>query len=356
MHHLQPPPRVSAHLGTSLECWTDVNKSPIPLDVCGSVLWAWAPGMGTFKLPRAAGFKIPANGNKYLLLEIHYDNSEHHLGNVTDTSSLVVTISTTPRQYEAAVLLTADPLVTNKQPIPPQSNEVQFEFSCSAACTSRWPYDITIFGDFLHLHRLGTRAASHINSNQTLTQIDFYNTTVQQTVVQETVLKRGDRLNTHCVYNTAKKIDPTKFGITATDEQCMEFIYYYPAIPNMNYCGFYFQNGSQNITVCGNPFIPNSNSLIQEVGPLFLDGSLGGYTFGTDSPCTNEQELVEEGSISIVAVYKASAAGMAGMIIFALVIIVGMNVGLFILALKAKEEALPIAGQGSAHIQLEDQI
>lgn len=353
---------VNSHLGNAQECWTDPNKTSIPLDICSDVIWTWSQGMSSYKLPYAAGFRVPANSNQYLLLEIRYDNSQNHLSNVIDNSGATITFTPHLRPNDAGVITAGDPLITMNQLIPANEIETQFEFSCSTVCTSRWPYNITIFGDFLHLHRLGTRAASLItplgsDSTTILTEIDFYATDAQRISLRNISLGRGDRLNTHCVYSSTYKDDPTKFGVTIGDEQCLEFIYYYPAIPNMNYCGYYYQNSAgRNFTVCGNPFYDYTESVMFEFNPSVEDGSLSPYTFGSDGLCQDERLAIDAESVSIVAVYQASPAGMAGMIILSIIIIFGMNIGLFICALKSKEEAIPVlpSSHSTEHVQLED--
>jgi len=65
------------------------------------------------------------------------------------------------------------------------------------------------------------------------------------------LLKPGDRLNTHCVFNSMARTSPTRMGTPSTTEMCMDFINYYPRLKYLDtdyaYCG-YFALGT---TFCG---------------------------------------------------------------------------------------------------------
>lgn len=322
---------VTSHLNNSQQCYTTSDQIP---QECSQVLWAWTPGMGSFSLPTQAGFRVSMSGFQYVVIQTHYTNPE--AVNDVDTSIYSFTLTPVIRPFDAGVMQFGDPYVSAVS-IPPLTPLAQYEFSCSVACTSTWPWNITVFGDFLHMHQLGTRMYSTHwqGSNYVgyLNDVDFYNYEFQQTTIMNKVIQVGDRINTHCIYNTSDVTTPTPFGLASSSEMCIEFVFYYPKIPNMDVCGARKNrtNGQTYYSVCGAYY--SRNNTIFENNPTVIDG-LYLITFGVAAQCQAVLPVISVGAI-------------VGVCLFAIVIIVGMNVGLLFIALKSKEP--------QRHIKLADQ-
>ncbi len=93
---------------------------------------------------------------------------------------------------------------------------------------------------------------------QTTLRTDFYQFNNQLTSPVNYIIKKGDSLETYCIYDTTKRTTETIFGHGSNDEMCMDFLFYYPkAIDSKGEeivpCGgITLFNGAANGTICGN--------------------------------------------------------------------------------------------------------
>jgi hypothetical protein len=80
-----------------------------------------------------------------------------------------------------------------------------------------------------------------------LNRVEFWDVNYEQARPIQQVIKPGDRLNTHCIYDsyTPQKGTATAFGVYELQEMCIHSILYYPAM-NFFYCGYY-----KGLTLCG---------------------------------------------------------------------------------------------------------
>ena len=72
-----------------------------------------------------------------------------------------------------------------------------------------------------------SRAGEYVED---LDRKEYWNNGFQQLLprAEPFVLLPGDRLNTHCVFDTRRAGGPVAFGPTTKDEMCMDFLFYYP--------------------------------------------------------------------------------------------------------------------------------
>jgi len=115
-------------------------------------------------------------------------------------------------------------------------------------------------------------------------RIEYWSFDHQQTQYVNLTLLPGDRLNTHCVYDTRSKNSTTNFGVASTDEMCMHFLGYYPRVITPTgeifpFCGYL----SDNMTICGE-FEPEN--ILMYHNPTEYDPPGGANrTFGVTGPC-----------------------------------------------------------------------
>jgi len=123
--------------------------------------------------------------------------------------------------------------------MPPRTSYYHIEANCPSECTSKWPNDITVFADGLHMHQVGKMMWSvHYDSTGTrvsenngyLNRVEYWDFKFQDFPRFKTVIKRGDRINTHCVFDTSTINRTVKFGSASSDEMCLEFVAYYPRL------------------------------------------------------------------------------------------------------------------------------
>lgn len=254
---------------------------------CTAPIFGWGVGGNALVLPSQAGYRIGPSANvmRYFILEVHYNSPVPSLPTFrTDNSGVRVYYTKTIRQYDAGMMVLGDPFVTSKS-IPAQT-KTHLEISCSGGCTSAWSHPINVFADFLHMHSLGSRMWSTIHRGgngkmEPLRRIDYYDYNFQELgALRPTVtLNPGDRIQTHCVFDSANRTATTKFGQASDQEMCMEFIAYYPMLKDplsgtaWGVCGY--ADGAN--LLAGSPlldFYPDFNNNLTACGALSIDSLL----------------------------------------------------------------------------------
>jgi hypothetical protein len=245
------------------------RNHPQPLGYPGcTVLYTWARGGRPMNLPHEAGFKIKSTDKSlyYFVLDMHYNNPDKVSG-VPDASGIEMLITTDLRKYDASTLTIGDG-GTRLPSIPPGVSDHHAETTCPSECTQQFDHDIKLFADFFHMHEIGRSGWSWIHRQGEepipLSRVEYFAFANQHGVPLDVTLKRGDRINTHCVWDSSKRTQPTRISIASTDEMCLEFLAYYPAMPNYPLCSFMRTSTASNTTVCGrslldvpNPSIPD---------------------------------------------------------------------------------------------------
>eukprot|EP01118_Nematostelium_gracile_P008903 TRINITY_DN2977_c0_g1_i2.p1 TRINITY_DN2977_c0_g1~~TRINITY_DN2977_c0_g1_i2.p1 ORF type:complete len:565 (-),score=115.45 TRINITY_DN2977_c0_g1_i2:3-1652(-) len=256
-------------------------------DLSWEMIWGWAPGINSLKLPQGTGFTFGPKGYITLILEIHYDNPQVMVGQM-DQSGFRLYYETTLRPIEAAVLQLGDSYVSNPDGISAGTGLQEFEYDCPSACTSSFSQTLHVFANILHMHSMGRQIWGVQWRNGTMVRetnrVDFWDFAYQQTTPKDHTIEPGDRISTHCVYAQGASVVP--FSLSSSDEMCLQYIFYYPKV-NKTYCSFYNPknaSSSMNMTLCGKDPLPMSN-------PTQKD-PIGGRTivFGTQNPssyCTH---------------------------------------------------------------------
>eukprot|EP01006_Ploeotia_vitrea_P008451 TRINITY_DN2017_c0_g1_i1.p1 TRINITY_DN2017_c0_g1~~TRINITY_DN2017_c0_g1_i1.p1 ORF type:complete len:875 (-),score=137.52 TRINITY_DN2017_c0_g1_i1:60-2684(-) len=208
---------------------------------CGLGLFGWAPGRPGLDLPVEAGF--PMGGNKpyksvYVMLNIHYNNPKKEKG-LVDNSAVTIKYTLKPRKYDAGVIAFGD-LTLSLPNMPAQTGYIPFEITCPGQCTKRWKEPIHVFSNLLHMHNTGARiwnTVQRANNGpfQELYRIDFWDYHAPRVGNQSMVqINPGDRINTHCVYDTMERDHTMKFGRSTQNEMCISAFLYYPVLLDEN--------------------------------------------------------------------------------------------------------------------------
>jgi len=256
---------------------------------CDGLMWSWAVGFGDFILPAEAGFKIGgANGARYVVLEIHYDNPMN-LANMRDHSGFELFYTNTLRANDAGVVTMADPTTdlrnTFSTPyvsgnLPVGQSLIHRQATCPSACTKQsFSQPITIFSEFLHMHHFGQKMYTEIYDNtskflRVSQRIDYWDNAFQNVNSDVYTLNPGDEVQTHCYMNTANApgSGTVDFGTATGQEMCMTFVFYYPlqykGVDSNNnplpwsLCGMKYQDigaGKEVVSMCGSIDQTNNN-------------------------------------------------------------------------------------------------
>uniref|UniRef100_A0A673IL13 Monooxygenase, DBH-like 1, like n=1 Tax=Sinocyclocheilus rhinocerous TaxID=307959 RepID=A0A673IL13_9TELE len=160
------------------ECYT-----PFRTNLCMETIAVWGVGGGAFEFPEVAGLPIGGNVGDFLYrLEVHYNNVNKSTGRV-DNSGLRFYYTSRSLQVNAVVYFRGGKQI-----------------------------------DFLA-----------VDENYDFEYQDVMNLGKTKTV------KLGDKLLVECTYNTENRSTLTWGGLSTSDEMCLAFLFYYPAM-NLSGC------------------------------------------------------------------------------------------------------------------------
>uniref|UniRef100_A0A8C1KQA8 Monooxygenase, DBH-like 1, like n=1 Tax=Cyprinus carpio TaxID=7962 RepID=A0A8C1KQA8_CYPCA len=239
VHHLllyRCPPSVTEPF--EAECYTSLRTN-----LCMETIAVWGVGGGAFEFPEVAGLPIGGNVSDFFYrLEVHYNNANKSTGRV-DNSGLRFYHTTELRQHDAAVL-GAGLVIAPWYAIPPKAKSFLTYGMCDTAYFPKvleTPHDLQVFSVMLHTHLAGRKVrVGHFRGEK---QIDFlavdenYDFEYQDVtnLGKTKTVKLGDKLLVECTYSTENRSTLTWGGLSTTDEMCLAFLFYYPAM-NLSGC------------------------------------------------------------------------------------------------------------------------
>ncbi|XP_067098393.1 DBH-like monooxygenase protein 2 homolog [Osmerus mordax] len=212
---------------------------------CFSMIHGWAVGGGPFELPENAGMSIGgAKDSHFYRIEIHYNNPTKAAGR-RDNSGMRLYYTSQLREHDVG-LLTTGLLVApfGGYAIPPHATDFQTYGFCNTSDFSKLldgpAPDLNVFSVILHTHLAGRKIrVGHFRGGK---QVDFlgldenYSFDYQEVynLGEVKTIKPGDEILVECTYNTENRTRPTWGGLGTTNEMCLAFLYYYPAIDISN--------------------------------------------------------------------------------------------------------------------------
>ncbi|XP_060948028.1 DBH-like monooxygenase protein 2 homolog [Limanda limanda] len=207
-------------------------------DICFGVVAAWAVGGGDYEFPINGGMPIGGEPRLYRL-EIHYNNIHREAGR-TDNSGLRLYYTAELREHDVGILSTGVlPFNHIQYRIPPNVDQFHTYGVCNTSLFSQSMDsvpDLQVFGVLLHTHLAGrkVRAVHYRNGKQfdSLAVDENYSFEVQQIVNIGKIktIKPNDEIAVECTYSTLNRTKVTEMGLATTDEMCLAFLFYYPAI------------------------------------------------------------------------------------------------------------------------------
>ncbi|XP_048063469.1 DBH-like monooxygenase protein 2 homolog [Megalobrama amblycephala] len=238
VHHLllyRCPPSVTEPL--EAECYTGKGEE------CMETVAVWGVGGGDFELPEMAGLPIGGNvGDFFYRLEVHYNNPNKSAGRV-DNSGLRFYYTSELRQHDAAILMTGLAVYPGYA-IPPKAKSFLTYGLCDTAYIPqvlKTPHDLQVFSVMMHTHLAGRKVqVGHFRGGK---QIDLlavdenYNFEYQEVtnLGKTKTVQLGDKLLVECTYNTENRNTLTMGGLSTSNEMCLAFLFYYPAM-NLSSC------------------------------------------------------------------------------------------------------------------------
>ncbi|KAJ3256135.1 hypothetical protein HK103_005704 [Boothiomyces macroporosus] len=203
----------------------------------------WAKGGKTKLYPSDAGKPIGGN-TRYIIFETHYTNPEKTEGLIDNGSGFHFKITKNLRKNDIGVFV----LGTN---IPfiflPPGQYPSVISNCGEKCMTQSntipENGLTMISTMLHMHTRGkAMGTKHIRNGKELTpwpSMNYYDFNFQSAqYVSSNVAKilPGDRLITNCTYDTSKDTTMVFGGHSTFEEMCLNFLEYYPAMPDFKAC------------------------------------------------------------------------------------------------------------------------
>jgi hypothetical protein len=188
------------------------------------MLYGWAPGVGSFEMPAAAG--LPAeSGTTHFVVQIHYNNVTGLAGELDDSGFDLCSTSTL-RPNDADIMAFGSRSFT----INPKS---KLDITASWTIPGTIP-EVHAIGAFPHMHQLGKKITTTLHKKAGGTAdlgsdlaFDFNNQYFD--VLGDVVIKSGDTVKTNCVWENPT--DRTvRWGENTDDEMCFSFTMYYPKV------------------------------------------------------------------------------------------------------------------------------
>lgn len=211
------------------------SERPKGLESCKKVIGAWAMGAQPLSYPEEAGSPIGGRDfNRYVMLEVHYNNPEHKKG-IIDSSGIRFYYTKMLRKHDAGIMELGLEY-TDKMALPPGLPRWDLVGYCIPECTQVGLPEggIKIFASQLHTHLTGRKAyTKHYRRGSELRELNRDNhfsphyQEIRKLPKQVHVIP-GDALITTCSDRTLDRTEITLGGFAITDEMCVNYVHYYP--------------------------------------------------------------------------------------------------------------------------------
>ncbi|KAI8852729.1 PHM/PNGase F domain-containing protein [Chytridium lagenaria] len=213
---------------------------------CNEFSFSWVPGAPPNSLPAEAGiaFGTGPGASRYFAMQVHYDNPLL-IPDRVDASGIRIFYTDQLRQHDVGTLTLGSIRIS----IPGNSNRptVLPPNLCPSSCTKRFPGNLTIISQGVHMHQLGlNQTVRHIRNDTfeiapvvTRRYYDFnFQGSIPVLDKSTTTLIPGDALLTTCAYKPTlgERSFTTTFGESTDNEMCFNFVQYYPKHTPIDFC------------------------------------------------------------------------------------------------------------------------
>ncbi len=212
-----------------------------PNDSCvewpAHILWAWAPGIESIELPPEAGFLVGHQGPTVtFILQVHYNNPLAMP--FADDGGIDLHVTKQLRPNRAGIFTQGDILSIY---VPGGNPAFEYVAQCGSELTSQIITEpIHVFSSFLHAHQLANAMWTEVERDGMpmgeIARDDPFSFDTQNFQPTDFDIMPGDRLETHCIYDSSALDHGTMGGEGSDDEMCINFMMYWPWIPSET-CG-----------------------------------------------------------------------------------------------------------------------
>jgi hypothetical protein len=209
-----------------------LDPTPHPCALTDSGSWklvaGWAPGGKPVLLPPEAGY--PENpGTTHWVVQLHYNNVARR-ADQKDQSGFALCTTEDLRKYDAGIISFGGLKFT----IPPRTTH---DLTCDFTLDDRFK-GVHFFGGAAHMHKLGSaltmdRHPADGSAVQSIMNVPNYDFQEQHGLPFSVDVGAGDRIETRCEWKNPSD-RAVYFGESTSDEMCLGFVSYYPAIADQS--------------------------------------------------------------------------------------------------------------------------
>jgi hypothetical protein len=181
-------------------------------------------GIGTPGVKFPEGTLMNLVAGQHIIFQLHLLNSTG--ADMEVAPALINLIGTTATNLQPVGLLIAGTLDIT---VPAHTKDV----AVSGGCKLAEPME-HIFSVFPHMHQRGKRISAEVGSQMLADQV--WGFADQKLYPAQGAAVVGDQVKVTCRYDNAGDTD-VHFGLSTTDEMCINVLYYYPAKKQSTYCG-----------------------------------------------------------------------------------------------------------------------
>jgi len=202
-------------------------------------IYAWAPGVGSMVIDQC-GFRASRTygvGDNYFKLQTHYDNPNLSNEGILEQSGVRIYYTQDFKPHDCGTIEIG--MGGQAEVLP--TGKTKYVFECADTSIIEWPVpEVTVLYDFLHMHAVGREQWSEHYFNDTgewvtTNRIDFWDFNFQRFMPPlhgPYTFKKGEGMRVTCIYETGS--NPVKWGPGSTDEMCINYLVYYPRVPQLD--------------------------------------------------------------------------------------------------------------------------
>jgi hypothetical protein len=247
-------------------------------------IWIWAVGSSALVMPEGVGMKMPSWG----ILQVHYDNPNGLVGQM-DNSGVLMKVTKNLRPMTSGLFMFGPPISRLSLP---SGRRTGFQNTCGPSMTNLLRYQVAdpmnpalkVFAVALHMHTLGReiwteqwRNGVRLTVNGTdslghLSNYDFNMQTITPVDPTRVTILPGDSIVTRCIFENTYQAgvlgnNPEAManrtvtgGESTSQEMCLNFVYYYPALQQYPFLPCDVINAGSTSVFCGSASTPNCDT------------------------------------------------------------------------------------------------
>lgn len=199
------------------------------------------PGSKGLDMPNNVGLPLFHKQRAMAIhMEIHFDNPTFK-ENMTVSGGVRFYYMNDQLENKAGILELGDPILSlNGDEI--NDGMTKYQFTCGGDCSRTFASGsnnnngVTVFNEFLHMHKTGIRMTNEVVRGDNVVHsaaVDVYDFPQQggfHTPQSSYELLSGDGFRTTCYYR-----DGDRFGIDSDEEMCIAYVMYYPVLESLGF-------------------------------------------------------------------------------------------------------------------------